>query len=305
MAHDIFISYSSHDKIVANATCAALEAQRIRCWIAPRDVLPGSVFAESIVSAIRDCRAMVLIYSGHANESPHICQELAQAVDKGKFIVPFRVENVTPSAALDYWLRSRHWLDAITPPLEERIRELVASVTRLLGSDAVGAVSPGDVDEMYRQAEMEANPAERTRLFQRTLDLCIRSLACRPSAELHRKAAMTCLNLQDFNRAIEHDRNALRIDPQMISAWGGIAVAATCSCADDELMWAAFGQVGANISHEDGIYIEACFYVGRRLLQLDQRRKAMPYLETVANSRVATSPYMSWLQSEAMRLLSG
>jgi len=48
MPHDIFISYSSHDKAVADATCAALEAQRLRCWIAPRDVLPGTEYGEAL-----------------------------------------------------------------------------------------------------------------------------------------------------------------------------------------------------------------------------------------------------------------
>jgi hypothetical protein len=41
MAHDVFISYSSHDKPIADAVCAGLEAAKIRCWIAPRDMLPG------------------------------------------------------------------------------------------------------------------------------------------------------------------------------------------------------------------------------------------------------------------------
>ena len=42
MAHDIFISYAHQDRTIANAVCATLEAHGIRCWIAPRDILPGS-----------------------------------------------------------------------------------------------------------------------------------------------------------------------------------------------------------------------------------------------------------------------
>ena len=40
-AMDIFISYATADKATAEAACAALEAKGIRCWIAPRDVVPG------------------------------------------------------------------------------------------------------------------------------------------------------------------------------------------------------------------------------------------------------------------------
>ncbi|MBV8588221.1 MAG: TIR domain-containing protein, partial [Verrucomicrobia bacterium] len=45
MAHDIFISYAMADKATADAARAALEKEGIRCWIAPRDVLPGIDYA--------------------------------------------------------------------------------------------------------------------------------------------------------------------------------------------------------------------------------------------------------------------
>jgi TIR domain len=47
-----FVSYASHDAAVANALVEALELCRLRCWIAPRDVIAGSLFAEAIVRAI-------------------------------------------------------------------------------------------------------------------------------------------------------------------------------------------------------------------------------------------------------------
>src|SRR5713101_8280389 len=48
MAHDVFISYSSKDKPVADAVCAGLEGRGIRCWAAPRDILPGSDWGAAI-----------------------------------------------------------------------------------------------------------------------------------------------------------------------------------------------------------------------------------------------------------------
>jgi len=36
VAHDVFISYSSKDKTIADAVCARLEMRGIRCWIARR-----------------------------------------------------------------------------------------------------------------------------------------------------------------------------------------------------------------------------------------------------------------------------
>ncbi|MDR0948902.1 MAG: toll/interleukin-1 receptor domain-containing protein, partial [Lachnospiraceae bacterium] len=42
MAYDVFISHSSVDKSIANAICHTLEANGMRCWIAPRDIPAGT-----------------------------------------------------------------------------------------------------------------------------------------------------------------------------------------------------------------------------------------------------------------------
>ena len=62
MAHDVFISHSSIDKAAADTVCALLEADGIRCWIAPRDVQAGVSYAGSIIDAINASKAMVLIF---------------------------------------------------------------------------------------------------------------------------------------------------------------------------------------------------------------------------------------------------
>ena len=69
MPHDIFICHSAKDKPTADALCATLEAKGLRCWIAPRDVLPGADWSEAIIDAINGSRALVLVYSEHANTS--------------------------------------------------------------------------------------------------------------------------------------------------------------------------------------------------------------------------------------------
>ncbi len=56
MAHDVFISYSAKDKTTADAVCAMLESEGIRCWIAPRDVVPGMEWGECIIEAIEQTR---------------------------------------------------------------------------------------------------------------------------------------------------------------------------------------------------------------------------------------------------------
>ena len=52
MSPRIFISHSSEDKIIAETICQRLEADGIKCWIAPRDIEPGSDWTKAIMQGI-------------------------------------------------------------------------------------------------------------------------------------------------------------------------------------------------------------------------------------------------------------
>src|SRR5438067_13679162 len=132
MAHDVFVSYSSKDKPVADAVCATLEGQRIRCWVAPRDVLPGLPYGEAIVDAIEGSRILVLVFSASANASPQVMREVERAVSRGLPIIPLRIEAVQPSKSLEYFISAPHWLDALTPPLAKHLQVLGETVQLLL-----------------------------------------------------------------------------------------------------------------------------------------------------------------------------
>jgi hypothetical protein len=135
MQFDVFISYSSHDKAIADATCAALEGAGIRCWIAPRDILPGADWGEAIMNALDTCRAMVLIFSSNANSSPQIRREIERVVGRGIPVIPVRIEDTAPTKAMAYFMGPVHWLDALTPPLEQHLHRLADSLKSLLGME--------------------------------------------------------------------------------------------------------------------------------------------------------------------------
>ena len=130
--YDVFISYASPDKTVADAACARLESAGIRCWIAPRDVVAGRPYGEAIIDAIHEAKVMVLVFSSNANLSDHIPKEVERAVSNGMVILPFRIQNVAPGKSLDYFIGSVHWLDAMTPPMEKHLDNLAATVQKLL-----------------------------------------------------------------------------------------------------------------------------------------------------------------------------
>jgi TIR domain-containing protein len=136
MQFDVFVSYASHDKATADAACAALERAGIRCWIAPRDILPGADWGEAIMNALDTCRAMVLIFSSNANSSPQIRREIERVVGRGVPVLPVRIEDTAPTKAMAYFMGPVHWLDALTPPLEQHLHRLADSLKSLLEMEA-------------------------------------------------------------------------------------------------------------------------------------------------------------------------
>lgn len=121
-----FISYSSRDKNIADNLCAKLESRGVRVWYAPRDV--RGPYASAIVEAIERCTHFVVILSQSSIRSQHVLNEVDLAFEalpnKIKF-KPLRIDNAMFTPSFKYYLSRQHWMDAIVPPLEERLNEFV------------------------------------------------------------------------------------------------------------------------------------------------------------------------------------
>lgn len=170
MAHDVFISHSSQDKQIADAMCDKLESSGIRCWMAPRDIPPGVEWARAIVLAINKCQLMVVVFSSNANSSHQIMREVERAASKGVMIVPVRIEDVPPSDSLEFYLCRSHWLDAVTPPVEQHLQRLVENVTLLLSSLPKEKVVSDDEEIVREKEEARRRVAEDARRREEELE---------------------------------------------------------------------------------------------------------------------------------------
>ena len=138
MAHDVFISYSSKDIDVATAVCHRLEIDGIPCWMAPRDIEPGTPYGDAIIDALNVSHLMVLVFSAHSNESPQVEREVERAVSKGITVIPFRIENPPLSKTMEYFISVSHWLEAETGPLEGHLVRLSIAVRDTLAQIVSG-----------------------------------------------------------------------------------------------------------------------------------------------------------------------
>jgi adenylate cyclase len=124
----VFISYASHDVGVATALVEVLERNGLTCWIAPRDVRPGALYADAIVRAISGARALVLVLSESSIESSHVGKEIERASSKRRPIIALRIDAAPLTPALEYFLSESQWVEAQAENRQAAYAKLVDAV---------------------------------------------------------------------------------------------------------------------------------------------------------------------------------
>jgi TolB-like protein/Tfp pilus assembly protein PilF len=132
--HRVFISYASHDAMVAQKVCSTLEAAGSLCWIAPRNVVPGTLYAEGIVRAIDESTILVLILSEQAVASPHVGKELERSTSRRHPIIALRLDSAPLTPAFEYFLNESQWIEVGVGGIDAAIAQLVGAVGQHLSS---------------------------------------------------------------------------------------------------------------------------------------------------------------------------
>lgn len=133
MAHQVFISYSDKDKQMANAVCHYLEQEKIRCWMAPRDVKLGANFAGEIADAIPKSKVLLIILSTSSNSSKQVLRELELAINNDLIVIPIRIEDIIPTGGMSYYLSTMQWIDIIDKEIDSKLSLLTNRIKSILG----------------------------------------------------------------------------------------------------------------------------------------------------------------------------
>src|SRR5581483_10403593 len=131
MASDLFISHCTTDREQADAIRQACESHGLTCWIAPRDIVAGTTWADAIVAGIDGAAVVLLVHSRATNLSPMVLREIDAAAAAHKPILPVRIDAALPQQGMQFYLSSTHWFDS-PPPLAQHLPRLVETITRLL-----------------------------------------------------------------------------------------------------------------------------------------------------------------------------
>jgi formylglycine-generating enzyme required for sulfatase activity len=135
LEHQVFISYSSHDKELADRVCAALEKAGFSCWIAPRNIEEGADYPKAIVQAITAVKSMVVLLTTDAVASPHVLSEIGHAFSARKRMLPVRLLSSNLPPDFDYFLSTQQWLDASQGFTDETLKRLIEAVSGTLAGD--------------------------------------------------------------------------------------------------------------------------------------------------------------------------
>jgi hypothetical protein len=124
----VFISHSSGDATVAERLATALEAAGCRCWIAPRDIPPGSSWVAGIAAGIEGSRALAVLLTARSINSGHLIREVELAINKGVPVIPVRLDDTPLAAGLEYLLSSVQWINVAGDPPDVQAAKVRAAV---------------------------------------------------------------------------------------------------------------------------------------------------------------------------------
>lgn len=128
MEKEIFISYTTNDKAVADSLVAYLEGLGYNCFIAPRDIDPGKAYAANLMTAISNCKLVVLIASASINNSEHCLNEVDVVTERKKPILPIFIEEFSLNDDYRYYLGRKQQIFAYPEKFEKYFSKILDGI---------------------------------------------------------------------------------------------------------------------------------------------------------------------------------
>jgi hypothetical protein len=123
----VFVSYSRIDSEAVGYIVARLEQDGFNVWIDREEIKAGELWQESIVQAVDNAYAIVLMLSPGSAVSDNVRKEVDLAEEAKKELVPVLLAPVELPANLRYQLAGIEWIEYYRDP-EAKYSELVKAL---------------------------------------------------------------------------------------------------------------------------------------------------------------------------------
>ena len=165
---DAFISHSSRNRVAADRLEKLLETEGLDVWLDDSEIRLGVLLGKELQSSIRECRAVVLLWSKPASTSRWVNSEWLTALHLDRFILPCVLDE-TP---LPQCLQNTVFLPLrrVGPNAAKRLSQAITEA-----GDSVTPLAPLMRSESPELSEAIATIAERQNAV--TDELALRQLA--------------------------------------------------------------------------------------------------------------------------------
>lgn len=103
-ATNLFCSYSRRDSDFAERIVNFVSSRGYSVWMDQSGIDGASIWTESIVEAIDESSAVILLVSSHSVNSPHVLKEVTLAMEKNKAVFPLIIEKTDLPRTFQYLL---------------------------------------------------------------------------------------------------------------------------------------------------------------------------------------------------------
>jgi len=129
MSTEVFVSYSSQDYERVIPLVDRLRAAGIAVWVDEGNIDAATLWSESIVEAIAECRVLIMMVSSHSTDSHNVVKEVMIASEGKKTILPIYLEPAEIPAKLKYQLtgiQHLEWFDGGNDEVFETLKDGLA-----------------------------------------------------------------------------------------------------------------------------------------------------------------------------------
>ena len=139
MSADVFISYAAKDRERVAKLVEGLQQAGVSVWIDQMGIEVAAMWSKEIVSAIRECKVLLLSISPQSTESENVVKELALASERKKPIIPIYLEPAEIPETMEYQLAGIQRVEFYEGREEIALQAVIRALAKLGVTVADGA----------------------------------------------------------------------------------------------------------------------------------------------------------------------
>lgn len=175
---DVFISYArrdSADAIVLRDALVNVGYEVFGDWL----IKPGEEWAQTITSALKKCRLVIVLCSAKSVGSTNVRNEVGVAGNRPDgspaVFLPVKLDQVRIEGNLEYWLASSQWVDAHERDPSDWVLDVLTAVEAKLGP---ASEAPGVAQAGLSQTSGERRSKNRVSWYRGPRVLAVAAVGC-------------------------------------------------------------------------------------------------------------------------------